>query len=56
MTKTSIKKIKQNKCYCLIKKQDILLKDCHLFECSRWKKCMTKTNNDINKDLKGRKN
>ena len=52
MSKTTINKIKNNKCYCMKKDKDILLEDCDLFNCNRWKKCMQKTN----KDLKGGKN
>lgn len=51
MAGTTIKKLQKNKCYCLLKQKDINLKKCKLFECSRWKKCKTKTNNDIDKDL-----
>ena len=42
----------KNKCYCTRKDEDISLKDCKLFDCGRWKKCMKKSNNDIDKDLK----
>lgn len=54
--KTTIDKLKHNKCYCSIKGGDITLKQCKGFECSRWKSCMTKTNKDIEKDMntKGR--
>lgn len=51
---TTLKKLSKDKCYCTKKQKDISLKDCELFDCSRWKKCMTKTNNDINKELKRR--
>lgn len=54
MSKTTLKKLSNNKCYCIKQQKDIFLKDCSLFDCGRWKKCMTKTNNDINKDLKRR--
>lgn len=50
---TTLKKMKNNKCYCIKKDKDIKIKDCDCFECSRWKKCMQKTNNDINKELRG---
>ena len=50
MKKTTLNKLKKNKCYCLKKQEDILLSDCTAFQCNRWKKCMTKTNNDINKE------
>ena len=49
---TTLKKLAKNKCYCIKNKKDIKLADCLLFECNRWKKCMQKTNKDINKDLK----
>lgn len=52
MAGTTIDKLKKNMCYCLNKEKDIVLIDCNLFRCHRWKKCMQKTNNDINKDLK----
>lgn len=54
MVGTTIKKLQKNKCYCLKQNKDISLKKCDLVSCNRWKKCMTKTNNDINKDLKRR--
>lgn len=50
--KTTLKKLINNKCYCLKGDKDISLKKCTLFDCGRWKKCMKKTNNDIDKDLK----
>lgn len=50
--KTTLKKLMKNKCYCTRKDEDISLKDCKLFDCGRWKKCMKKANNDIDKDLK----
>ena len=50
--KTTLKKLMKNKCYCTRKDEDISLKDCKLFDCGRWKKCMKKSNNDIDKDLK----
>ena len=52
--KTTLKKLFYNQCYCMKKDEDIPLKLCTLFDCSRWKKCMQKTNADINKDLKRR--
>ena len=52
MANTTIKKLKKDKCYCMSKDKDINLKKCKLFECHRWKKCMQKTNRDIDKDLK----
>ena len=51
---TTLKKLARDKCYCSRKDGDISLKKCDLFECGRWKKCMNKTNNDIDKDLKRR--
>ena len=55
MTKrTTLKKLFYNQCYCMKKDEDIPLKICTLFNCNRWKKCMQKTNADINKDLKRR--
>lgn len=51
MAGTTLKKLANNKCYCILKTQDISLKKCQLFDCSRWKKCMKKTNNDIEKDI-----
>lgn len=56
MVGTTIKKLQKNKCYCLAKKKDISIKKCKLFQCHRWKKCMQKTNSDINRDLKKRGN
>ena len=47
MSGTTLEKLKINKCYCLKKKEDINLTDCNGFECSRWKKCMQKSNNDV---------
>lgn len=57
MAGTTLKKLMKNKCYCSKKGKDISLKECILFNCGRWKKCMNKTNSDINKDMKkqGRK-
>ena len=52
MKKTTLDKLKNNKCYCLTKEQDIDLQDCRGFNCKRWKKCMKKTNTDTNKDFK----
>lgn len=49
--KTTLKKLMRDKCYCTKKNEDISLKQCVLFDCGRWKKCMKKTNNDIDKDL-----
>lgn len=49
---TTLKKLSNNKCYCLKKDKDISLKKCSLFDCNRWKKCMQRTNSEINKDLK----
>ena len=34
----------KNRCYCVIKSKDIPLKECKLFNCSRWKSCKIKTN------------
>ena len=50
--KTTLKKLIKDKCYCYKKDKDISLNKCVLFECSRWKKCMKKTNKDIENDLK----
>lgn len=50
--RTTLKKLMHDKCYCAKQDKDISLKNCTLFNCSRWKKCMKKTNNDIQKDLK----
>ncbi len=44
--------LKKNKCLCLKSDEPITLKKCKLFQCKQWKKCMTKTNNKINKELK----
>ena len=52
MTGTTLKKLMKDKCYCLIKDKDISLEQCQLFNCHRWKKCMQKTNKDIEKDMK----
>ena len=54
MASTTLKKLANDKCFCLKKGKDIILKECNLFDCSRWKKCMKKTNSDIAKDLKRR--
>ena len=55
MVGTTLKKLKKNKCYCIKIDKDIKIEDCNGFDCGRWKKCMKKNNNDINKELKGRK-
>ena len=55
MVGTTLKKLKQNECYCTKKDKYIKIEDCDSFDCGRWKKCMKKTNNDINKELKRRK-
>ncbi len=54
MTKTTLNKLKNDKCYCSKKQKDIQLKECTLFNCGRWKKCMQKTNTDINKEINRR--
>ena len=51
MKKTTLKKLANNKCYCLKKDKDINLKKCSLFDCNRWKKCMQKTNREIDKEV-----
>ena len=51
MAGTTLKKLANNKCYCILKTQDVSLKKCRLFDCNRWKNCMKKTNNDIEKDM-----
>ncbi len=50
--RTTLKKLFYDQCYCMKKNEDIPLSFCTLFDCNRWKKCMKKTNNDIDKDLK----
>ena len=57
MVGTTLKKLMKDRCYCSKKGKDISLKECNLFDCGRWKKCMNKTNADINKDIikKGRR-
>ena len=55
MSGTTIKKLQNDKCYCTKQKGDIKILDCILFECGRWKKCMAKTNKDVDKDLKKRR-
>lgn len=52
--KTTMDKLAHNKCYCGIKGGDIMLEECKGFQCSRWKSCMTKTNKDIEKDMKAK--
>lgn len=52
MKQTTLKKLECNQCYCLKRDEDIDLKDCSLFDCNRWKKCMQKTNKEINKQVK----
>lgn len=52
MAGTTLKKLMKNRCYCIVKSKDIPLKECKLFNCSRWKSCKTKTNKDIAKDMK----
>lgn len=52
MPSTTLKKLMKNKCFCLKKGEDINLKKCDLFSCNRWKKCMKKTNSDIDKDIR----
>lgn len=52
MAGTTLKKLTNSRCYCMIKSKDIPLKECKLFNCSRWKSCRKKTNNDISKDMK----
>lgn len=53
MNKTTLEKLKNNQCYCTLKSCDISIKECKGFNCHRWKNCMTKTNKDIDKDMKG---
>ena len=43
MVGTTLKKLMKDKCYCSKKGKDISLKECNLFDCGRWKKCMNKT-------------
>lgn len=49
--RTTVKKLQRNICYCLRLDEDISLKRCLGAECHRFKSCMAKTNNDINKDM-----
>ena len=49
--KTTLKKLQKNKCYCLRRDEDISLKECDINECHRWKACMKKTNNEIDKQM-----
>lgn len=55
MGETTLNKLKKNTCYCSKKNKNISLSLCSGFECGRWKKCMTKTNKDIDRDLKKRR-
>lgn len=50
--RTTIKKLQKDICYCLKAEEDIPLSKCLSAECHRFKSCMIKTNNDINKDMK----
>ena len=54
MKTTTLNKLKNDKCYCIKSQEDISLQNCDLFSCGRWKKCMQKTNADINKEIKRR--
>lgn len=48
--KTTIKKLQKNKCYCLKQDKDISLIECNV-DCHRFKSCMKKTNNEIDKQM-----
>lgn len=50
--RTTIKKLQKDMCYCLKAEEDIPLSKCLSAECHRFKSCMAKTNNDIDKDMK----
>ena len=52
MVITTLEKLQKDKCFCMKASKDIPIQDCILFDCNRWKKCMTKTNNDIKKEGK----
>lgn len=52
--KTTLKKLQNNKCYCLRREEDISLKDCTMADCHRFKSCMNKTNNEINKQMEAK--
>ena len=52
MAGTTLKKLRKNRSYGVVKPKDLLLKECKLFNCSRWKSCKIKTNKDIAKDMK----
>ena len=52
--KTTINKLKKDICYCLKRDDDISLKECDISDCHRWKSCMKKTNNEINKQMGNR--
>ena len=49
---TTLKKLINNRCFCLKEDADINIEDCRFITCKRWKKCMTKANKDIERDLK----
>lgn len=50
--RTTIKKLQKDMCYCLKADEDIPLSKCLGVECHRFKSCMIKSNNDIDKDMK----
>lgn len=52
--KTTIKKLQKNKCYCLKRDKDISLKKCDMADCHRFKSCIRKTNNEIDKQMGGK--
>lgn len=49
--RTTIKKLQKNMCYCLKREEDISLDLCQIGDCHRFKSCLNKTNNDIDKEM-----
>lgn len=52
--KNTINKLQENKCYCLKRDTDIVLSECELGECHRFKACMKKANNEFDKQMGGK--
>lgn len=54
MAKTTLNKLKKNRCYCIKRDKDIPLSKCDIPECIRFKSCLKKTNREIDGEMNGR--
>ena len=54
MPKTTLNKLKKNRCYCIKRDKDIPLSKCDIPNCIRFKSCLKKTNRDIDGEMNDR--